>query len=419
MNNALLKDKRVWGGVVVAVLVAIAIWYFVFRKDSNDGPSTQHAGRPRRSAIAVDSRANMGMPDTHTAASGRVGPYPCLFMPGGPTQETNPICNENIPWFPPYNRGTWPERFPGRFAGDYAPDYVAPLNERFYQSDVRAQDIAQQIDEQTAQKKAKNSLMNSFARAAGTHKSSAGNETPAAGNEGFTKTNFSNISFPSYPGMYELRSEYASPLGTVPQAQSTNMARSLADANVARTQHQNPGFNTPAHAESHYSANADLMSRKKKDVPKELAHLSDADLAALVQDEIETQQSFKSDQPLELPISPDGYDPMRDITTEIHHNFMSQGKGVLSRYANKDVVDKVNNLYRQNVLPTEEEIEYDIHSYVRPTKREVDQWKMYPTYETRPAVKSVMQDYNYPAYTNQDFTFQDTDGQSVNTSFGP
>jgi len=64
-------------------------------------------------------------------------------------------------------------------------------------------------------------------------------------------------------------------------------------------------------------------------------------------------------------------------------------------------------------------MEYNTKAYVRPTQREQDYWIQYPSYETRPAVDSVLQSYNYPAYTNQDFTFQTTDGQSVDTTFGP
>lgn len=415
------KKNKLLCAVAVVVFLAVAAW--VIR-----GISTgKWAGRPRRSMISVDSRPNMGAGDgaaTPSASGGRVRPYPCLFMPGGETQQTEPICNDNIPWFPPYNRGTWPERFPGRFSSDYAPEHVAPLNERFYQSNLRSQEIARRVEDGMGamdgygamdEKKAKNSLLNSFSRAPmkGANRAS---DTQAAGNEGFTKTNFSAITFPSYPGMYDLRSEYASPPGTVPSAQAS---MSLAQANVGRTQTlRADAAPTPAHAESHFSANADLMSREKK-VPKELAHLSDAELNALIQEEIETSQCFRADQPAELPMSPEGLDMTRDITTDIHHNFMSQGKGVLSRIGSKGIDDKISALYRQAVLPTEEEMEANIHANVRPTSRNSDQWEQYNAYATRPAVKSVLQNYNIGAYTNQDFTFQDTDGQTVNTSFGP
>lgn len=404
-------------GVVVVLIILLILYFTVWKKD--DGES-KTASRPRRAMISVDSRAN-GDYQSPLATGGRVRPYPCLFMPGGATQETTPICNENIPFFPPYNRGTWPERFPGRFSSDYAPDYVVPLNERFYQSNIRAPEIAQQIEDNMDEKKAKNSLMNSFARApiAGANRMP---ETESAGNEGFTKTNFSTITFPSYPGMYDLRSDYSSPMGTVPQAQAPRpqAPMSLAEANIARTQRlSQPAFSTPAHAESHYSANADLLNRKKNNIPKELQHLSPEELNDAINDEIESMQAFRADEPVGLPISPDGFDPMRDLTTEIKQNFASQGKGVLSRYGNKDVQDKINNLYREQILPTEEEIANNIHSYVRPTQREQDQWISYPAYETRPAVKSVMQDYNYSAYTNQDFTMQETDGQTVTTRMGP
>jgi len=424
--------------VLVVVIVLVTLNFTLWNNGKKNGdPTTQPAGKPRRAMISVDSRAD-GDYQTPQATGGRVRPYPCLFMPGGPTQETYPICNENIPWFPPYNRGTWPERFPGRFSSDYAPDYVAPLNERFYQSNIRAQEVAQRIAEQVPEeygpdplqrlqakrmdeKKAKNSLMNSFSRAPiqGANRSP---ETESAGNEGFTKTNFSAISFPSYPGMYDLRSTYSSPRGTVPQAQAPRheAPMSLAQANVARTQTlPKPGFATPAHAQSNFSANANLMNRKKNDVPKELQHLSPEELANAIDEEVESMQAFKADEPVGLPLSPDGFDPTRDLTMEIKRNFASQGKGVLSRYANKDVQDKINNLYREHIVPSEEEMEYNIRAYVRPTQREQDYWIQYPAYETRPAVQSVMQQYNYPAYTNQDFTDMRTDGQSVHTRFGP
>lgn len=429
--------------IIVIIVGGILLYVYVFKDDG----STKSAGKPRRSMISIDSRGyeepikieshkyeeNLE-PQPHPemvsfepfeypelsrstpqARGGRVRPYPCLFMPGGATQQTSPICNENIPWFPPYNRGTWPERFPGRFSSDYAPEYVAPLNERFYQSDLHAQDI----DEQMQQKKAKNSLLNSFARApiAGSNRMP---ETASAGNEGFTKTNL-NITFPSIPGQYNLRSQYSNPPGTVPQAQ---MARqSLASANVARTQTLKSSMpSTPAHIESRLAGNADLMSKKKASVPKELAHLSDQELNALVQDELESQECFKCDKPLDLPISIDGYDPTRDITTDNHYGYTNQGKGLLSRFGNKGVQDKINNLYRHGphaVVPSEEEMEYNIHAYNRPTKKNQDYWMQYATDETRPAIDSVLQDYNYMAYTNVDDTFQSVDGQTVNTSFGP
>ena len=408
------KTKCVVWGIVILAILAVVVW--VIR-----GISTgKWAGRPRRSMISVDSRPNMGAGDgaaTPSASGGRVRPYPCLFMPGGETQQTEPICNDNIPWFPPYNRGTWPERFPGRFSSDYAPEHVAPLNERFYQSNLRSQEIARRVEDGMGamdEKKAKNSLLNSFSRAPmkGANRAS---DTQAAGNEGFIKTDFSKVAFTSYPGQYNMISEYASPPGTVPSAQAS---MSLAQANVGRTQTlRAASAPTPAHAESHFSANADLMSREKK-VPKELAHLSDAELNALIQEEIETSQCFRADQPAELPMSPEGLDMTRDITTDIHHNFMSQGKGVLSRIGSKGIDDKISALYRQAVLPTEEEMEANIHANVRPTSSKTDYWKQIADV-TRPGVKSVLQNYNYSAYSNQDFTFQDTDGQTVNTSFGP
>lgn len=398
----------------ILVIVGVIIYAIYFKDDG----STKSAGKPRRSMISIDSRGDEGYTESATpqAQGGRVRPYPCLFMPGGATQQTSPICNENIPWFPPYNRGTWPERFPGRFSSDYAPEYVAPLNERFYQSDLHAQDI----DEQMQQKKAKNSLLNSFARApiAGANRMP---ETASAGNEGFAKSNFSNITFPSIPGQYNLRSQYSNPLGTVPQAQ---MARqSLAEANVSRTQTLKSSMpSTPAHIESRLAGNADLMSKKKASVPKELAHLSDQELNALIQDELESQECFKCDKPLDLPISIDGYDPTRDITTDNHYGCMNQGKGLLSRFGNKGVQDKINNLYRHGphaVVPSEEEMEYNIHAYNRPTKKNQDYWIQYAADETRPAVDSVLQSYDYMAFTNEGDTFQSVDGQTVNTSFGP
>jgi len=141
------------------------------------------------------------------------------------------------------------------------------------------------------------------------------------------------------------------------------------------------------------------MNKKKGPaVPKELAHLSDEELNELVAQELEDQDSFRSDKAAGLPANPpDGYDPTVDINTQIHHDFMHQGKGVLSRIANRDMPDKVIWDLRNRVLPTEEEISDNIHSFVRPTPREADYWKMFEAYRTRPAVDSVLQKYNYPA----------------------
>lgn len=400
------NNPYVWF-VGVIVIVIVILWKTGVFKSMNKN-STLPAGKPRRAMISMDSRGNQ----PPSAQSGRVRPYPCLFMPGGPTQQTEPICNNNIPWFPPYNRGTWPERFPGRFSDDYAPDYVAPLNERFYQSDITDTEVASDIDE----KKATNSLLNSFARAP-----IKGAQTPNAGNEGFVKTDFSRISFPSMPGMYDLRSAYASPVGTVPQAQAAR--QSLAEANVGRTQRLQSGLSTPAHIESRLAGNADLMGGSKKKVPKELAHLSKAQLNAMIQDELESMECFKCDKPAELPVAADGYDPYNvDVNSDIHQDFMSQGRGVLSRYANKDVPDKVSNLMRHGphaVIPTEAEMDFDNCTNIRPDPRGTDGWLQNQQCDIRSDVRSVLQAFDYPAYTNADFTDMQVNGQTMNAKFGP